>query len=159
MSLRIAKDTDTVKRVFISYGNSEENRLKVEVSYRKKTIALNETTRINGITVYSIDRLAAMKTIAYMGRDRIRDLYDIAFICNNYFEQLSASTKNDLTDAFGYKGLEAFDYLIQTEQDPLINKEKLAEDFLKTWDKLELFRDKGHIEKQKTKKQDQSMCR
>lgn len=155
---RIAKDTNTVKRMFISYGDNEGNRLKIEVSYRQKSISPEVITSIKEITVYSLDRLAAMKAAAYFGRDKIRDLYDITFICNNYFNELSESTKNILSDAFSYKGLEAFDYLIQTEQDPLIDKEKLAEDFLKTWDKLDLAKEKTET-KTKKKKPDHSMER
>ena len=145
LACRVAKDTDTVKRVFITYGNHDEHRLKVEVSYRQKTIPEDGVININGITVYSIDQIAAMKAAAYLGRDKIRDLYDIIFICNTYFDELSSATKTLLMNGFWYKGLEAFDYLIQTEQDPLINKEKLADDFLKIWDKLGLMKEKADV--------------
>ena len=45
---RIAKDTDTVKRYMVNYGNAGKP-LKVEVSFRRKEIGTDETTRINGI--------------------------------------------------------------------------------------------------------------
>ena len=136
--LREAKNTDMVKRVFITYA-SDVKGLKVEVSYRRKHIFEEEIVRKNGITVYSIDRLASMKAAAYIARDKIRDLYDITFICNHYFDMLSDTTKNLLRDSFEQKGLENFDYLIQTGQDPLIDNGKLAEDFLVTLDKLEIL--------------------
>ena len=103
--LREAKNTDTVKRVFITYA-SDAKGLKVEVSYRRKNISEEEIVRKNGITVYSIDRLASMKAAAYIARDKIRDLYDITFICNHYFDMLSDTTKNLLRDSFEQKGLE-----------------------------------------------------
>lgn len=38
---------------------------------------------------YPIDMLAQMKTAAFMSRNRIHDLYDVLFITNNYWEELS----------------------------------------------------------------------
>lgn len=133
--LRIAKDTKTVKRCFIKY-NETGNQLKVEVSYRRRNIPQNEITKINGITVYSIDRIAQMKAAAYSARDKIRDLYDISFICNKYFDSLSPATKNLLGDSLSQKGLEEFDYLVKTQSDPLIDNDKLASDFLEATNKL-----------------------
>ncbi len=137
---RIAKDTNTVKRFMINYGNAEKP-LKIEVSYRKKIIEPSEYTRINGITVYNIDDICRMKMNAYISRDKIRDLYDLSFICNNYWERLSNSTIKSLRDCVSFKGLEQFDYLIKTQSDELINNDKLAEDFLGMYDKLGLLVD------------------
>ena len=143
-SYRLAKDTDTVKRAFINYGG--EKLLKVEVSYRKRIIPKEQYTNINGIYVYSIDMLCMMKNNAYMSRDKIRDLYDLCFIGNRYYNQLSSSTKIGLQNALEYKGLEQFDYIIQTQTDPLINNNKLAEAFLKLYDKVGLLYDEKEKE-------------
>ena len=86
------KETITVKRYFLNYGN-DRNPLKIEVSFRKKQINNDETRKINGILVYDIDSLCRMKTNAYSSRDKIRDLYDITFICNNYYDSLSSFHK------------------------------------------------------------------
>ena len=133
--LKITKDTKTVKRCLIKY-NDTENQLKVEVSYRRRNIPQNEITKVNGITVYSIDRIAQMKATAYSARDKIRDLYDISFICNKYFDSLSPATKSFLCDSLSQKGLEKFDYLVKTQSDPLIDTNKLASDFLEATNKL-----------------------
>ena len=92
---RIAKDTDTVKRYMISYDKNTENPkpLKIEVSYRKRQIDRDDTVRINNIRVYNINNIALMKANAYSNRDKIRDLYDVSFICNYYFEELEKTTK------------------------------------------------------------------
>ena len=135
---RIAKDTNTVKRFMIHYG-SEEKPLKIEISYRKKYISPDDYSYINGITVYKIDEICRMKTHAYSSRDRIRDLYDLTFICNNYWEELSDNTIKSIQDCVSYKGIEQFDYLIATQSDPLIDNEKLADDFLTMYDKLGLL--------------------
>ena len=85
-SYTIPKDTDTTKRFMINYNNDDTKKLKVEVSYRRTNIKETEYTKINNILVYNINELCLMKAMAYSGRDNIRDLYDICFICNNYFK-------------------------------------------------------------------------
>ena len=142
---RIAKDTDTVKRYMVNYGNTGKP-LKVEVSFRRKEIGTDETTRINGILVYNINTLCIMKTNAYASRDKIRDLYDVSFICNHYFNQLSSQTIALLRTAIEYKGIEQFDYIVREQQDELIDQGKLADDFLSMYDKLGLL----YNEKEKT---------
>jgi hypothetical protein len=93
--------------------------------------------------VYGIEPLCVMKINAYTGRDRIRDLYDLAFICNHFFDELSPQTVALLRSAIEYKGLEQFDYLISTQSDVLIDSNKLAEDFLKMYDRLGLLVDES----------------
>lgn len=135
-SFRVAKDTDTVKRFMIHYGRIEKP-LKVEVSYRKKHISQSEYTKINGIVVYNIDSICMMKINAYASRDKIRDLYDLTFICNNYW--VSPVIINMVRNCVEYKGLEQFDYLINQQSDELIDNNKLADDFLKMYDRLGLL--------------------
>jgi predicted nucleotidyltransferase component of viral defense system len=139
-SYRVDIDTDTVKRYMIHYGNALKP-LKVEVSYRRKKISPDEITVMSGIKVYNLNTLCLMKTKAYMGRDQIRDLYDLAFICNHYYDQLSAVTLSALRNAIEYKGIEQFDYIVKEQHDDLIDEGKLAEDFLAMYDKLGLFYD------------------
>ena len=73
VNFRVAKDTETVKRCIIDYGN-DVHPLKIEVSYRNKNLGLEEAskdwTQIHGIKVYGIDALARMKAMAYQGRDK-----------------------------------------------------------------------------------------
>lgn len=142
---RLRKDTDTVERYFLDYG-SQEHSLKIEVSYREQQRNPKNITNVNGIAVYTVDRLAKMKAAAYGARDKIRDLYDIVFICKEKFSDLSEGTKEILSDAIGAKGLEQFDYLVATQKDPLIDKEKLAFDFLEVNDKLGLLYSKEEKE-------------
>lgn len=139
-SYRVGKDTETVKRCFINYGN-EGRPLKVEVSYRKRSIDSEDINVINNIHVYNVDRIAQMKANAYAARDKIRDLYDLSFICKNYFDELTRQTINTISDAIENKGLEQFDYLVSTQKDPLIDTDKLASDFLEMNEKLGLLYD------------------
>ncbi|MCD8028231.1 MAG: hypothetical protein LUF02_06150 [Erysipelotrichaceae bacterium] len=80
-----------------------------------------------------------MKLNAYTNRDKIRDLYDIVFISKNYWDCLSDFAKGMLKDSLGFKGLEQFDYLMMYQEDELINKDKLSNDFLELFDKLGLL--------------------
>ena len=135
---RVAKDTATVKRCFLNYGN-DSRPLKIEVSYRRKIINPTEYTRIKNILVYNINRLAQMKAAAYASRDKIRDLYDLSFICDKYFDALTEQTVINIRDALEYKGLEQFDYIMHTQSDPLINSEHLLTEFLQMYDKIGLL--------------------
>ncbi|MCR5797637.1 MAG: nucleotidyl transferase AbiEii/AbiGii toxin family protein [Eubacterium sp.] len=138
---RIAKDSPTVSRFMIDYGGVNQygsKPLKIEVSYRKKIIQKSNIKKINGYTVYNLDTLGIMKYQAYLARDKIRDLHDIVFIVNNYYDCLQSSTIVGITNALAEKGLEQFYYIISTQDDELIDKDKLETDFLKAFELLEL---------------------
>ena len=142
---RVAKDTATVERCFINYGN-DRRPLKIEASYRRIEIPAEETDTVNGIKVYKIEPLCVMKVNAYAGRDKIRDLYDLTFICNNYFDRLSRQTVALLRGAVEHKGIGQFDYIIKNQPDALIDSDKLAGDFLEMYDKLGLLLDENERE-------------
>ena len=133
----VKKDTDTVKKYMINYGGTKA--VKVEVSYRLKSIDVEaETCRINGILVYNIQNILMMKLQAYMGRDKIRDLYDVVFIGLNYWELLNQQLIYMMKTTLAYRGLEQFDFVIKDQEDELINNEELEEGFLSLWYKLKL---------------------
>lgn len=135
---RVDKDTDTVERCFVDYGGKKP--LKIEASFRRKKIPISEITNINGICVYTLKTIALQKCNAYMDRDRIRDLYDITFICKNFYDDLPSVHKQILQNALQYKGLEQFDFLVSNlNRDELIDVDKLADDFLAVYDKLGLL--------------------
>lgn len=134
---RIAKNTKTVKRFMVHYG--EDKPLKIEVSYRLKSNDIfSETNTINGVLVYTVQRLMHLKLGAYEGRDKIRDLFDVVFIGTHYWGLLDKPLIYRLRDTLAYKGIEQFDYLVATQRDELIDNNLLAERFLSLWDKLGL---------------------
>lgn len=132
---RIAKSTETVSRAFIRYPGGDKP-LKVEVSYRRGRIERDAFTEINGIKVYTISEIAIQKAGAYLARDKIRDLYDLTFIVNEYANDLLPGALSAVTNAFEYKDLDQFDYLVRTQDDPLIDKEKLLDGFLRSFETL-----------------------
>lgn len=139
--INIKKETDTVFRVMLKY-NEKKDPLKVEVSFRKTFIPEDSYKKISGMMVYNIDHLANMKAMAYLDRNRLRDLFDVTFIVNKYYEQLSSLARSGLISAFQHKGLEHFDYITSQQSDPLIDPKVLEDSFLKAYDKLGLFMDK-----------------
>jgi predicted nucleotidyltransferase component of viral defense system len=135
--IRIAKDTPTTQRIMLHYGGARP--LKIETSYRRKNIPEDETAIINDIRTYKINPLCQLKTAAYLGRDKIRDLYDITFIIDRYWDNLNEETIADLRRAFEYKDIAQFDYLLATQDDSLIDKAKLEDRFLSAFDKVGLL--------------------
>lgn len=103
-------------------------------------------TKKRGITVYTADHLARLKAEAYAGRDRLRDLYELTFLCKHHFQELSEETKGVVVAAYKKKGLEQLDYLLRSEDDPSLDKEKLAADFLEVNDTLGLLYSKEEKE-------------
>lgn len=132
----IKKDTETVQRCNIHVSSNEY--LKIETSYRKSNIDDSGITVVNGIKTYTIDFLANFKANAYAMRDTIRDLYDISFIINNFWDSLSDSTKRNFQDILSYKGLEQYDYVIHQQKDALVDNEKMLKDFLRAYDRLNI---------------------
>lgn len=137
---RKAKDTPTVRRAFIDYG-IPERPLKIELSLRHRVIPPEKTTTVNGILTYTISELCKLKCAAYMSRDKIRDLFDVSFIADRYYDQLSPDAKDMLAMALEYKDLDQFDYLVRTQSDPLIDPSHLEDRFLTTLDRVGLLHD------------------
>lgn len=127
----INKNTPTVKRIMIHYGG--EKPLKIETSYRRKSIFSQELAVINSILTYEIETMLDMKCSAYQARDHIRDMYDVCFIVNNYGATLSQGALSRTAMAISYKGFSQYDYLVRSDDDKLIDKNKLAGMFIQTW--------------------------
>lgn len=125
--------------------------LKMEISYLAKAISPDSVTTKDFISLYKIEILAQLKANAYLQRDKIRDVFDISFIINNYWDKLSVATQSGLTGALAHKGLDEFEYLIQQQEDHLINTDFLLEEFLKANDKAGLLNMEKPKEKTATK--------
>lgn len=124
-TFKVTKDTDTVKRYIIGFGEKVDDSIKIEVSYRQTHIPQEEVTIIEGIKTYTIDQLLNQKILAYMARDKLRDVYDIFNILNDYEEDISDKTKGLLAQAFHYKDLNTIYTIIETQEADGINKEEL----------------------------------
>lgn len=132
--LSVKKETATVQRVMIRYN--EIHPLKIETSYRTRNIDPHDVTVVNGIRVYSLDALTQLKAAAYLGRDTIRDLYDVTFLINAHFDHLSDSSRSLLRVALANKGLDQFDVVLAENTDELINADQLADNLLAAYELL-----------------------
>lgn len=140
---RVRKDKPLGQRVMLDYGGTQA--LKIETSARRKNISTHEFVLFDGVKVYTIDRLAQFKTNAYLARDRLRDLFDVSYIINSYWNQLSDTVRTNIADALSVKGIEQFDALIAENSDPLIDAELLAEQFLNAYDIAGIARDGEYV--------------
>ena len=104
----IKKDTETVKRVMLSYDDKCDP-IKVEVSYRPISI---DDSQIDGDS-YSVSEICIMKCASSSQREKLRDMFDRAFICINYFDELTPQAKRELYDAFKYRGLAEVEASVQ----------------------------------------------
>lgn len=128
-SYLVKKDINTVKRCMIDYGGYK--KLKIEVSYRAESIDLNDVTKCNGILVYTVDKIARFKISACNGRSKLRDLYDISFIVNNYINMLNRLTIDIIKITFvEVLPFEYVDYIVNTQSDDLIDSNKLINVYL-----------------------------
>ena len=107
-SISIKKDTDTTKRYIVNYDSTftkGDYSLKVECSMRYD-IEEKEFTIIDGINIYKIEDLAKLKTDAFIGRVKARDTYDIAFLLNNYQNQINKETWDRIERHVNSKGID-----------------------------------------------------
>jgi len=137
-TFRTAKQTNTTERYILHYDDTQT--LKIEVSHRKVASKKN-IKQINGIQVYDIDTLCILKKGAYDNRMRIRDLYDLVFICNNYWDELSPVVKSGVLESLSRDVLERFDYLIRQEHDEYIDVKKLENNLLELLFSLEIIKE------------------
>jgi predicted nucleotidyltransferase component of viral defense system len=89
-SLKLVKDTDTVQRYKIHYVDQltgEDTLLKIETSFRQSPPPQSIET-IAGIKTYKIEYLFDQKLNAAQNRTVSRDLYDLAFLVEQFGTQL-----------------------------------------------------------------------
>lgn len=84
-SLKLRKDTETVKRYMLHYKGSENSPLKIEISYRQSDVIEEKDVVVtDGIRVYTIEKLAMLKAEAFLNRMKARDVFDVAFILKHH---------------------------------------------------------------------------
>jgi hypothetical protein len=100
-----------------------------------QTSIIQTAMRMKGQSTDGINEVFLKKLVAYMGDDDIRDLYDIIFICKEYWDELQPFLKNNLTNTLSVKGIEHFDFLVREQAGRLTDKNKLKADFLELCEK------------------------
>jgi predicted nucleotidyltransferase component of viral defense system len=138
-TVNLAKNTSTVKRYKIHYQGSEYEPLILEISFRDK-INEHEVTSINGIRVYDIGKLSELKINAFNDRMKARDIYDIAFLLDNYADKISKNNVLSIVKTIQDVGIDMLsdimrkdDILSLRDTDSIaINMEERANEILRT---------------------------
>lgn len=122
--IRITKSTNTVKRYMIDYN--DEASLKVEVSYRNTTDRRYVDT-FGKVRVYSLEKLFLNKINAFMSpnRNKIRDLYDIAYIYYQTDVNITPELEDKLYDMFAYDNMDHVERVIANHKDEIIPEKNI----------------------------------
>ena len=127
------KDTDTVRRYYITYQYKSitQHVLKIETSFLEK-INESDLSLTNKIRTFNIDVLAQQKLFAMRtdagGRTKPRDLEDIRFIVQRYDHDLRPTTRARITDFAVNNGSQLINrYLSAYEADPEFKTDDLQE--------------------------------
>jgi hypothetical protein len=132
------KDTDTVKRFMLHCKEDPFNPLKIEISFRNMEYLQNNkdcVTTVHGITVYTIDHLAVLKTKAFINRTTARDVFDFAFLLKKYPNAMSNELIKSGYDKFKSAGIDYYENLMKTDQ--IIKKFDCETILLKLHEQLE----------------------
>ena len=140
------KDTDTTLRYMIHYGNEYYTKgdkpLKLEISFRDGRYGRDpRINRIDDHLVYTIDTLASMKISALMGRNKVRDIFDVCFIVLEHYEALTDSTVDMIVNTLSNMDIVELEWTIDEQYDELIDKEELKNNLINTYDKLNVIID------------------
>ena len=114
----VSKYIDTTERYKVDIGLSKP--LKVEVSFRKRS--LDDFQNFSGINVYTVNSIFKQKLNAMENRTIARDLYDVAFILDNYFSRLDDSFKEKAKSL-----LKDFDKLLEKYLTAFVDDELIGE--------------------------------
>ncbi len=132
------KDTKTVKRYRVEYGDSMS--LKIETSLRG-TPNDDEIIEINGILTYKVNVLISQKLGALRGRTAARDLHDIIFLFDRYYQHFDDEQIGAVVDLYTSQTEVLSRYAPAFEEDPLL----AGTDLLKSMMRLvELVEQRGY---------------
>lgn len=134
-SCSIEKNTNETKVFIINYGNTNKP-LKVKISFLNRRVSDFLVCSINNIKTYIIEAIAIFKIDTFSKSNKLSDLYDLIFICKNYWNDLSVMNQFNIRNTLVYKGLEFVNYLISTQKDASINSNKLLNDYLDIAEKI-----------------------
>ena len=132
-NINIKKDTDTVFRAMIDYGATSHYGsypLKIEVSSRNKDLLRSNILKhenIKGVNVYCVDELIKMKGVAFSGRDKIRDFYDLRYLLGAYPDKFSKENLFSIREKIFYCGEDELNLLLKDENSKhkLISQDKI----------------------------------
>ncbi len=129
---RVARNTKTEKVYMIYCGGNKP--LKVTVSYARQIILNKEITEVNGVVTYTVPVLLSYKLDALEESNRLVDLYDIVFICRNYWDLLTGDLRRNVSNNI-FSDVDFVNDFV-TQNDGSLDINGFVDDFLYVYDSL-----------------------
>lgn len=115
--LNVNKDTRATKRYMLHYEGAENLPLKIEVSLRDTAQFDEQDVKVvDGIRVYSVERLAELKTEAFIHRIKARDIFDVAFLLDRYPDAVGTETLKKITNRVQEMGIDFLSLTMQQDR-------------------------------------------
>lgn len=124
----ITKDTHTVRRYRITYGDGIN--LKLETSLRGTPNDKN-LIELNGILTYNIDQLIQQKLKAFNSRTAARDLHDVIFLYEHFFAHFGKDEALEITALYDNQSAILEEYTSAYSEDTILSISDLLEDLSK----------------------------
>ena len=133
-TIDITKDTKTVRRYRITYGDGIN--LKLETSLRG-TPDDNHLTELNGILTYKIDQLIKQKLNALNGRTAARDLHDVVYLYEHFMDNFGEGEMAEITALYNNQSSILEEYTSAYSEDAIFTISDLLENLTKLIDLFE----------------------
>jgi len=127
-TIDITKDTNTVRRYRITYGDGVS--LKLETSLRG-TPDDNHLTELNGILTYKIDQLIKQKFGALNGRTAARDLHDVIYLYENFLDHFGGEEMAEIAALYDNQSSILEEYTPAYSEDAILSISDLLDDLSK----------------------------
>ena len=131
----VTKDTQTVKRYRIIYA--DDINLKLETSLRG-TPNDDDLIQLNGILTYKIEKLIQQKLRALNGRTAARDLHDVIYLYENFFDSFGKDELGEIEALYSNQSSVIDEYNSAYGEDTILSTTNLLEDLGKLIDLYEV---------------------
>ena len=135
--ISVTKDTQTVKRYRIIYA--EDINLKLETSLRG-TPNDDDLVELNGILTYKIERLIQQKLRALSGRTAARDLHDVIYLYENFFDSFGKEELDDIEALYRNQSSVIDEYNSAYSEDTILSTTDFLDDLGKL---IDLYEDRN----------------
>lgn len=135
--ISVTKDTQTVKRYRIIYA--EDINLKLETSLRG-TPNDDDLVELNGILTYKIERLIQQKLRALNGRTAARDLHDVIYLYENFFDSFGQEEFDEIEALYRNQSSVIDEYNSAYSEDTVLSTTDLLDDLAKL---IDLYEDRN----------------
>jgi len=132
--ISLTKKTETVRRYRVTYADNVN--LKIETSLRG-TPDDKDITEINGILTYKISVLIKQKLSALQGRTTARDLHDVIYLYETYYDDFGDEEKASMQDLYDTQSTILDRFNPAYDEDTILSISDLLADLMKLIDLVE----------------------